>query len=61
MTAPVVRIVRGQPDDIEIAAATAAIVLLVGRGTESSAAELAIRSGWVPEYAYRPPGTWASS
>jgi Ser/Thr protein kinase RdoA (MazF antagonist) len=61
MSAPVLRIVRGEPDDTEIAAATAAILLLAARGADFPAEGIAARSGWVPEHAYRPPGAWASS
>ncbi|MEC3982359.1 acyl-CoA carboxylase subunit epsilon [Amycolatopsis sp. H20-H5] len=58
---PLFTVVRGEPDDEEVAAATVAILaLLVGRGEPGDAARRALPPGWVSD-GYHPPGVWAAS
>jgi hypothetical protein len=57
---PFMVILRGQPDDEEIAAATVAILGLVrSRPARTSVVSGTKAAGWVPERTYTPPGFWA--
>jgi hypothetical protein len=57
---PFMVILRGRPDDEEIAAATVAILGLVrSRPARNSVVSGTKAPGWVPERTYTPPGFWA--
>jgi hypothetical protein len=56
------QIVSGQPDDVEIAAVTAALLAVIGSRSApaQSAARTADAPGWTADRSYRPPGSWSS-
>ncbi len=65
MNEPFLRVVRGEPDDVEVAALTAAIVALAGAGGEKT--EPPARSRWSDRGALlrvplrHGPGAWRAS
>jgi hypothetical protein len=51
-----ITVLRGQPDEAELAAVTAVLLALARRGGEPGAAEKAAYAGWtVKAGVYRPP------
>jgi hypothetical protein len=57
---PLLTVVRGAPDDEELAAATIAVLgLLRARGGDGRAGPRPAQAGWVIE-GYRSPGAWAA-
>ena len=58
---PFLTVVRGEPDDEEVVAATVAILTLLQSRGEAGDAGLRRRPpGWVSD-GYHPPGAWAAS
>ncbi|MFD2468874.1 acyl-CoA carboxylase subunit epsilon [Amycolatopsis silviterrae] len=58
MNGPEVVVLRGAPEDDEIAAVIAALWLAVGRDADRPAST-PLRPGWTSR-TYRMPGTWAA-
>jgi hypothetical protein len=58
---PFMVVLRGQPDDEEVAAATLALLALVNGEKSRGRAESGPKpAGWVAENGYTPPGFWAT-
>ncbi|GAB3678056.1 hypothetical protein GCM10027589_48330 [Actinocorallia lasiicapitis] len=56
---PLLRVVRGAPDEVELAAVTVAIVTLLRDRAEAPLP--AVRPvGWRRPAGFRPPGAWSS-
>jgi hypothetical protein len=56
---PFLVVVRGRPDDEEIAAATLAMLALARSRTPTTGDSRTKAPGWVAEPGYTPPGCWS--
>jgi hypothetical protein len=58
LASPFLVVLRGEPDDEEIAAATIALLMSARRDAEQSELH---SPGWTPGVGYQSPGAWTSS